>query len=128
MDTATLAYYRKQLAEDITVTRAMRRASAINSGLALKEERVRRLAEHADELEAIKWVPDEKGRLWNEKAWRETLDDIAKEMGHRRPDLEGKIGEFLDRLRDILPPAEYARVLSRFAAGALGSGATGGES
>lgn len=81
---ATLSYYREKWKEKIEAARIERRASAINSGLALKEERVKRLTEHADELDAIKWLPDEKGRLWNEKAWRETLDDIAKEMGHRR--------------------------------------------
>lgn len=122
-----LSYYRKQWADEIAEARSARRLSAINSGLALKEERVRRLAEHADELEAIKWVPDDKGRLWNEKAWRETLDDIASEMGHRRPDIEQKLGEFLDRLRDILPPADYARVLSRFAVGAISGPTTSRE-
>lgn len=81
-------YYRNQWSAEIEVVRAERRSSAINSGLALKEERVKRLAEHADELEAIKWLPDEKGRLWNEKAWRETLDDIAKEMGDRKQQQE----------------------------------------
>lgn len=81
---AALTYYRKRYAPEIEAARAERRGAALNSGLALKEERVKRLADHADELEAIKWLPDDKGRLWNEKAWRETLDDIAKEMGHRR--------------------------------------------
>lgn len=50
----------------------------------MKEERIARLAEHADALEAIKWGPDDKGRMWNEKAWRETLEAIAAEMGHRK--------------------------------------------
>jgi len=86
---AAFTYYRDRHADEIAAARQERRASAINTGLALKEERVRRLAEHADELEAIKWVADEKtGRLWNEKAWRETLDDIAKEMGHRKQSVE----------------------------------------
>jgi predicted nuclease with TOPRIM domain len=79
----TLAYYRKRFAEDLERLRAERRNSALSTGLAVKEERVQRLKEHADELERIKWLPDEKGRLWNEKAWRETLDDIAKEVGGR---------------------------------------------
>lgn len=91
---ATLSYYREKWAGEISAARQERRASAINSGLALKEERVKRLTEHADELEAIKWVPDEKGRLWNEKAWRETLADIASELGHRKQTTEitGKDG------------------------------------
>lgn len=91
---ATLSYYREKWASDIEAARVDRRGAALNSGLALKEERVKRLVDHADELEAIKWLPDDKGRLWNEKAWRETLDDIAKEMGHRKAGVEltGKNG------------------------------------
>ena len=81
---AAFTYYRNLWSEEIDAARVKRRNSAITTGLALKEERIKRLAEHADELDAIKWLPDERGRLWNEKAWRETLDDIAKEMGHRR--------------------------------------------
>ena len=77
-------YYRDKHREQIETLRRQRRAAAIMTGLALKEERIARLAEHADQLEAIKWVPDDKGKLNNEKAWRETLDDIAKEMGHRK--------------------------------------------
>lgn len=79
-----LTYYRKHYAIDIETLRKARRESAINTGLALKEERIARLARHADALEAIKWEPDEKGRLWNEKAWRETLADIAAETGGRK--------------------------------------------
>ncbi len=111
-----LTYYRNQWQEDIAAARSERRAGAINSGLALKEERVKRLAEHADELEAIKWVPDEKtGRLWNEKAWRETLDDIAKEMGHRRQGIDlatKELEDFLDRAKNNLPAEQYAALLA----------------
>lgn len=117
---STLSYHRAQMAEEIAAARAARRGSALNTGLALREERVRRLVEHADELEAIKWEPDDKGRLWNEKAWRETLDDIAREMGQRRPDIEGKAVEILDQLRDVLSPEDYARALARLARGAGG--------
>jgi hypothetical protein len=88
LDRAMFTYYRKRYQDQIASVRAERRSHALNSGLALKEERVARLAAHADELEAIKWVPDEHGRLWNEKAWRETLDDVAKEMGHRKQQVE----------------------------------------
>jgi len=79
-------YYRlsKKWGPEIQRLQRERHEKAITTGLALREERIARLAKHADELEAIKWVPDSKGRLWNERAWRETLDDIAKEMGHRR--------------------------------------------
>ena len=116
-----ISYYRSQWADEIAAARAARRSSALNQGLALREERVRRLVEHADELEAIKWEPDDKGRLWNEKAWRETLDDIAREMGQRRPDLEGKVAEILDVLRDTLSPEDYARALARLAGSARSS-------
>jgi hypothetical protein len=81
-------HLRQRFMPEIEAKRAERHAAALNTGLALKEERVARLAHHADELDEIKWLPDEKGRLWNEKAWRETLDDIAREMGHRKAAIE----------------------------------------
>lgn len=81
---ATLHYYRSKCGILIDEIRKTRRESALNTGLALKEERVRRLMQHADALEAIKWEPDERGRLWNEKAWRETLGEIAAEVGGRK--------------------------------------------
>lgn len=112
---ATLSYYREKWQDKIGEARTERRASAINSGLALKEERVKRLAEHADELDAIKWLPDDKGRLWNEKSWRETLDDIAKEMGHRRTGVDiatKELEEFLDRAKNNLPAEQYAALLA----------------
>lgn len=112
----TISYHRTRYADQITAARQERRTSAINSGLALKEERIKRLAEHADELEAIKWVPDERtGRLWNEKAWRETLDDIAKEMGHRRTGVDiatQELEAFLDRAKHKLPAEQYAALLA----------------
>jgi hypothetical protein len=114
IDRAMFTYYRKKHEQDISALRAERRTKALNSGLALKDERVARLAQHADELEAIKWVPDDKGRMWNEKSWRETLDDIAKEMGHRRTGVDiasQELGAFLDRLRDNLPAEQYAAIL-----------------
>lgn len=86
---SALGYYRGKYAEDITRLRSERREQALVAGLALKAERVARLCEHADALELVKWVPSENGRLWNEKAWRETLDDIAREMGERRPEAGG---------------------------------------
>jgi hypothetical protein len=81
---AGASYYRTKYGLRIDELRKQRRDGALNTGLALKEERVERLKQHADALEKIKWVPDEKGRLWNEAAWRETLEDIAAEMGHRK--------------------------------------------
>lgn len=119
LDDSTLTYYRRKHAKELEAARTARRDAALTSGLALKAERVQRLVDHADELEAIKWLPDDKGRLWNEKAWRETLDDIAKEMGHRRQGidvaLEQELVAILDRLRDNLSPEEYAKALAAIA-------------
>lgn len=116
-----ISHYRKRYKEQIETLRDDRRTAALSTGLALKAERVERLKEHADALDAIKWKTDDKGRLWNEKAWRETLDDIAKEMGHRRQGvdltLEREIEAFLDRLRDNLSPDDYARVVALAAGG-----------
>ena len=118
---ASVAHYRKRYARQIAEARTARYAAAIATGLATKAERITRLKEHADRLEAIKWEADEKGRLWNEKAWRETLDDIAREMGHRRQGvdltLESELESFLDRLRDELDPDTYARILALAAGG-----------
>lgn len=121
----TIYHYRKRYAEQIATLRAERHTAALDSGLALKAERIARLAEHADRLEAIKWIPDKNGRLWNEKAWRETLDDIAREMGHRRQGiditLERELEAFLDRLRDNLDADTYARILALAAGSAADS-------
>lgn len=119
-----LSYYRTRNEPTVSKLRSERHAAALDNGLALKAERIQRLKEHADALEIIKWDHDEKGRLWNEKAWREVLDDIAKEMGHRRQGvdvtLERELEAFLDRLRDNLDEQTYARVLA-LAAGAATS-------
>ena len=119
---AALTYYRKRNQDKIARLREERHATALTTGLALKVERIQRLKEHADALDAIKWDAGDNGRLWNEKAWRETLDDIAREMGHRRAGvdltLEREIEAFLDRLRDNLPPEEYARIVALAAGGA----------
>lgn len=117
VDDAMFTYYRDKWADEIAAARAERRANAINSGLALKEERIKRLAEHADELEAIKWVPDDKGRLWNEKAWRETLDDLAKETGGRRTGIDVDMAtrertDLLKQLESKLPPEQYAAIIA----------------
>lgn len=85
---AAITYYRRTRFDGIAKIRAERYSQALDSGLAQKAERVERLKLHADKLEAIKWQPDKNGRLWNEKAWRETLRDIAEEMGERKPSVE----------------------------------------
>ena len=77
----TLRYYRKRFDPQIQELRKQRLSLALTTGLALKEERVTRLKEEADMLELIKMEADKKtGRLWNEKAWRETVQQIADEM------------------------------------------------
>ena len=78
-------YYRSKHRDELIRLRADRLEAAMISGCAVKAERIARLCAHADELEAIKWDVAESGKLWNEKAWRETLDDIAREMGERKP-------------------------------------------
>jgi hypothetical protein len=100
---STISYHRDHFAAEIESAREVRRAAAITTGLALKEERVERLKDHADELDAIKWVPDKNGRLWNEAAWRDTLDDIAKEMGHRKTtvDVNGQIETTVKVMRGV---------------------------
>src|SRR3990167_1219859 len=101
---AALAYYRTRYATDIERVRTERRDRALSSGLAIKAERVARLAEHADKLELLKWNPDANGRLWNERAWRQTLEDIALELGERGEPAGGDdivkliIGVELDRV------------------------------
>ena len=109
----TISYYRK--ARDISVQklRSERRAKALTKGLALKEERVIRLAKHADELAAIMWEPDKNGRYPLLREWRETLGDLAAEMGHRKLPVEFSWEEKL-----IAPIKEgklnYAEVESEF--------------
>ena len=44
-------------------------------------------------LDALPWVPDKNRRLWNERAYRQTLADIAEEMGERRPKESEQSGE-----------------------------------
>lgn len=96
LNRSTIHYYRTKYGASIDTLRAQRRFDALNTGLALKAERVKRLVEHADALEAIKWIPGDNGRLYNEKAWRETLDDIASEVGDRRIGIDANVSERLE--------------------------------
>lgn len=99
-------YHRKKLSDQIEALRAERHTKALTTGLAVKEERVERLKQHADRLEEIKWLPDDKGKLHNEKSWRETLDDIAKEVGHRRTGVDLSVGRMSDD--DLITEARRA--------------------
>jgi hypothetical protein len=94
---ALVTYYRTSRGESIQRIRTERYSKALDAGLAQRAERVERLKKHADELEALKWEPDKNGRLWNEKAWRETLRDIAEEIGERKQkhEISGPDGEAL---------------------------------
>lgn len=88
-------YYRKQCAVDITELQAQAQFQALNTGLALKEERVQVLRDLADKLIADLnlatkqnklWVQGRYGEMFNRSevdALRGLLDDIAKELGHR---------------------------------------------
>jgi len=98
--------YRKRNGIEIEKLRKERRESALSQGLAIKEERIRRMCEHADALDAIKWEPDEKGRLWNEKAWRETVSQIADEMEPKKIEHTGANGTPLTIvLREVIENA-----------------------
>lgn len=102
---ATLTHYRKRHAKAIEDLRARRYSEALTTGLALKEERVARLKEHADKLEKLKWVAGKSGKLYNEKAWREVLDDIARETGGRvtRTEIGGPGGGPIPFRQDLTP-------------------------
>lgn len=82
---STLSHYRKLYATEIEAAKTDRIDLALASGLALKAERIAALKVHAEQLHAIRWIGDKHGRLWNERAWRQTLNDIAVEMGDRKP-------------------------------------------
>jgi hypothetical protein len=90
---SALAYYRERWRAQIDEARARRTENALTEGLALRAERVAKLKEHAAILDELRFVPDRNGRLWNERAWRQALDDIAAEMGERRPKEQEESGE-----------------------------------
>jgi hypothetical protein len=82
---SSLSHYRKKWKAKIEAASAARIDEALTTGLALKANRIAALKEHAAQLEQIKFAKDKNGRLWNERAWRQTLEDIALEMGDRKP-------------------------------------------
>lgn len=89
---SSISYYRILWRELIEEAKKRRTEQALTEGLALKAERIAALKDHADLLESMRFSPDKNGRLWNERAWRQTLEDIAIEMGERRPKEEGSSG------------------------------------
>jgi hypothetical protein len=90
---SALAYYRERWRDLIDEARASRTERALTEGLALRAERVAKLKEHAEVLDVLRFVPDKNGRLWNERAYRQTLADISEEMGERRPKESEQSGE-----------------------------------
>ncbi len=92
-----ITYYRRKHEQKIIEAREQRHSDAMSTGLALKEERVAQLKEDAAHLEIIKWMPDNHGRLVNEKAWREVLEQIAEEVGDRNPLKDQPISEIIVR-------------------------------
>lgn len=104
-------YYRKQLKADIDAARKARHESSITRGLALKEERVARLAAVAEEVELVVFERDGRGRFKHLRDWRELMNDIATEMGHRRPGAEeasaGISEMILNDLQKKLDPEVY---------------------
>lgn len=83
----TMFHYRKHYTPTINELREQRYKDAMSTGLALKEERIKRLIKHADQLEEFKFTTNKSGALVNEKAWRETLNQIAEEVGDKKANL-----------------------------------------
>jgi hypothetical protein len=100
---SALAYYRERWRDMIDEARASRTERALTEGLALRSERVAKLKEHAEVLDALRFIPDKNGRLWNERAYRQTLADIAEEMGERRPKESEQSGEVVKVVIGIDP-------------------------
>jgi hypothetical protein len=127
--------YRDRRALDLQAIQKAGEHDALSSGLAVKAERVKRLQQLAalmerdlfggflwtDQVKVIgtgdaqKEVEYEEFNTAEVQQYRGTLDDIAKEMGHRRTgvDLATKeLEEFLDRAKSKLPTEQYAALLA----------------
>ena len=108
---------------------------ALTTGLALKVERVRKLQQLAVLMEAdifggllwtdqvkmigsgpfAKEVDYEEFNTAEVQQYRGALDDIAKEMGHRRTGIDlatQELESFLDRAKHNLPADQYAALLA----------------
>jgi hypothetical protein len=81
MSIDTIHHYRDTRLEIIQQRWVERRDSAITIGLSQREERIARLIRHAEELEPLRLNLDGRGRPVWAKEWRETLQQIAIEMG-----------------------------------------------
>lgn len=82
---SSLAHYRKKWRVEIEAAVVRRIDGALTEGLALKSHRVAALKEHAAQLQALVFVTDANGRMWNERAYRQCIEDIGIEMGDRKP-------------------------------------------
>lgn len=84
---SAIAKYRQRYGADIERLEREHLDRAIRRGLALKANRIRKLCDHADEIErqGLLMKEDQMGRPSWAKEWRETLEDIASEMGERQP-------------------------------------------
>lgn len=124
IEPGSIQHYRNKHRDQIEARFKERMDAAWDAGLAQREARVRALVDHAAKLEEIMWLPDDKGKLHNEKAWRETLDDIAKELGHRRAGVDVNVSNLTDS--QLAAEAEgYLRALRPAAAGEDGSDESG---
>jgi hypothetical protein len=114
----TVTYYRNTRKADIVALIAAGEQEALSEGLALKGERVRKLKQLATLMErdlfgGFLWLEQVKGVGSGDAAtivdyeefnrgevaeYRSTLDDIAKEMGHRvtRQEISGRDGEAIE--------------------------------
>jgi hypothetical protein len=117
---SSIGFHRDRHREEIDRRRKEREARAYDAGLAQRDARIKALVRHAETLQQIMWQADEKGKLHNEKAWRETLDDIAKELGHRRSGVDLSVGSLTD--------AELRAEAARYFGAVRPSGTEEGES
>lgn len=76
----------------------------MEQGAINRKERLKRLMEHADALEVVKWQLDDKGRPIYEKAWREVMDQIdrqAKSLEMKTADFSSQTVENVPSRRDV---------------------------
>lgn len=127
--------YRDRRALDIKAIQQAGEYDSLAAGLAVKAERVKRLQQLAalmerdlfggflwtDQIKVIgsgdaqQEVEYEEFNTAEVQQYRGTLDDIAKEMGHRRQGVDiatKELEEFLDRAKRKLPAEQYAAFLA----------------
>jgi hypothetical protein len=127
--------YRDRRAVELAAIRRAGEHDALTTGLALKSNRVMKLQQLAalmendlfggflwtDQVKMIgsgpfaKEVDYEEFNTAEVQQYRATLDDIAKEVGHRRTGIDlatKELEEFLDRAKNNLPAEQYAALLT----------------